>query len=394
MATTTFPISLTPVPTIRVESVGGDLQVTGWDEAKIELSADDLRRDAIQQDGTTITIRIPSDLELRIPHQAHLVIYRVGGDAEIEEVLNVEAATIGGDLEISGAQQVRVDAVGGDADLTLTQGIATIGRIGGDLSLHDAAQLTVGVVGGDADLSGIGTLRGLEKIGGDVSLTEWAGRCEHHFTSKVGGDVTLELTDTASFVLHAELRGDLEGSGTGWNVSGNSGVLDATFGEGGPVWSLNVGGDLEIEGGTMHDQAFSSRGSSGGRREGRNTPANPNWGGFGEEMRGFGREMENVAREMAREFGQMGRDFGREVMRETQRPAEPPRAGDAPPRPGRPRVQVRVNNREFQLDAKQIERIRTEAQRAATAGIARAQEAVMRAFNNMGIPQPTPMCQK
>lgn len=372
MATVTYEISNDP--TIRLEAVGGDLEIEGSNEAEARLEIrGNVRPESVNQDGNQWVISARGgDVSLRVPAGATVVVYRVGGDTEVRNVALLEAATIGGDLEVEGVRQIRIDAVGGDAELICNGGQATIGRVGGDLEVARAEQLTVGIVGGDAELHGIETLRGLEKVGGDLELG-WSGRLEGEVNIKVGGDAEINLTDAADFNLQATVRGDIEGQGKDWQVEGTNGALTATFGGGAGTLHLRVGGDLEITGGAATNTSFSTNDWTGRREPFRN---------FGGEMRSFGREMEGLARELSKELGSVGREVRREVLREVLRGGE--RGG----KPGRPRVQVRVNNREFEWDPEQIERIKHEAQAAAANGIARAQEAVMRAFSNLGVPTP------
>ncbi|MBA3943176.1 MAG: hypothetical protein H0X37_01280 [Herpetosiphonaceae bacterium] len=370
MATMTYTTDAQP--TIRIEATGGDLRVEGSTDNQIEVRGK-FRDDAVRQNGQEWTIgMVSSDLDLRVPHGSRIVVYRVGGDAEVSDVALLEAATIGGDLEVEDVAQVRVDAIGGDGEFMLKGDQATIGRVGGDLEVRGAAQLTVGVVGGDAELEDIGTLRGLEKVGGDLELA-WQGAVEGELRIKVGGDARLRVGSEANFILTGVAQGDIQGHGQGWDIQGHSSTLNATFGAGTATLYLRAGGELEVEGGPVTNSSLS------GSREG---DRRPGWG-FGGEMRSFGREMEAMARDLARELGNVGRDVQREVMREVMN--DEPRE---PGRPGRPRVHVRVNNREFNFDPEQVERIKREAQSAAANGIARAQEAVMRAFNNMNIPTP------
>ena len=55
------------------------------------------------------------------------------------------------------------------------------------------------------------------------------------------------------------------------------------------------------------------------------------------------------------------------------------------------RINVRFNDREWRLDPERLERIKEQARKAASEGIAGALEAVERAVSNLGIPKtPTP----
>src|SRR5258708_32746873 len=52
------------------------------------------------------------------------------------------------------------------------------------------------------------------------------------------------------------------------------------------------------------------------------------------------------------------------------------------------RVRIRVNDREWRLDPERIERIKEQARKAATEGVAGALEAVERAVSNLHVPPP------
>ncbi|GAC1353753.1 MAG: hypothetical protein NVSMB42_10400 [Herpetosiphon sp.] len=376
----TIQFEATSQPTIRIETVGGDLRVEGGTAARIEVRGD-VQDDAVQHNGSEITIhRTAGDLTLRVPHSTHMVVHRVGGDADIKGITALELATVGGDLEVDDVAQVRIDVVSGDAELDLRQGQLIISRVGGDLEVHSAENLTVGIVGGNAELTNIGVVRAIDKVGGDLEL-EWNGRGEAVVNTKAGGDTQLKIGPDANLTLDAFAGGTIEGHGPGWQIEGNHGTLNAQFGAGESILHLHTGGDLEVKGGPVNASSVTSIGS--GR---------PNWmGGFGGEMRNFAREMEAMARDLARDLRDVGRNAARDVARDLGRDilhewtARPPRPGRAP---GRPRINMRLNNREWHIDPEQVERIKNEATAAAAKGVARAQEAVIRAFNNMGVPAP------
>jgi hypothetical protein len=119
---------------------------------------------------------------------------------------------------------------------------------------------------------------------------------------------------------------------------------------------MTVGGDLELHGGRVTNSSF-----DGIARE------RVSFGDFG-----IGDEM----RRLARDLKAMGRDLARDISREVRHSTRTERGG-------RPRIAFAINDKAFQLDAEQIERVTREARDAAASGIAMAQEAVERALVNM-----------
>ncbi|HAX69771.1 MAG TPA: hypothetical protein DCY14_09205, partial [Anaerolineae bacterium] len=62
-------ISAGRTPNIRIESIGGDLSLVGWEGGDILLKADDdeLR---VSQDGDQVTVSCDDDLSMRVPKGA------------------------------------------------------------------------------------------------------------------------------------------------------------------------------------------------------------------------------------------------------------------------------------------------------------------------------------
>jgi hypothetical protein len=164
------------------------------------------------------------------------------------------------------------------------------------------------------------------------------------------------------------------------------------------TWSadleLSVGGDLELR----------------GKGNPRSSSTSSAWGDFGKEMAELGREMGRLGQELSREIAasfqeagwSQGSEWSRELKRKmdeqarrAQRHAEEStrkaqrQAEEAARRAGEhaSRVRVRVNDREWRLDPERLERLKEQARKAASEGIAGALEAVEQAIGNLGIPK-------
>lgn len=362
-----------------VEISGGDyapVETAGGKSLQVEITGERSLAGRVSQSDGEITIRgYNGDLELNIGCQVPVVGRRIDGDVTVSGVDVVEIERVGGDVEAEGITTLRADHVGGDLDVSGQNGEVEIGRVGGDLRVEQAGSLRVEVVGGDAELTEIDVLAGLGRVGGDLEL-RWSGKLAAPISGAVGGDAELGLSPESSFVLRALVGGDVSGQGPapvlqpspedegpdlrvgkrGWDVEAGGGELTMTFGGGGHELQLTIGGDLEIDGGTVTSSSIAGGASSG-----------ISFGDFG-----LGDEM----RRLARDLKTMGRDLARDLTREV-------RSSTRTERVGRPRIGFQINDRAFQFDAEQVERLTREAREAASSGIAMAQEAVERALVNM-----------
>jgi len=85
-------------PTIRIESIDGDLSVVGWDTEDILIKADEDEL-TVKQNREEVLLSCTEDVSLRIPKDASLSIKRIGGDASLRGVMgNIEIKEIDNDL--------------------------------------------------------------------------------------------------------------------------------------------------------------------------------------------------------------------------------------------------------------------------------------------------------
>jgi hypothetical protein len=355
----------------------GDLTVVGEEDRQdVVMRSDRSYNDQTAfNEGELVINGGHGDIHLRVPSGATVVGERIAGDAEVSNVAQAEFRSVGGDFSAKDLTGLQVENVGGDFDATLRGGFAGVGRVGGDVEVRGASSLQLGTVGGDAEIADVDDLLGLGVIGADLSL-RWTGRLNVPIEATVGGDAEIALDDSASFTLNATVGGDVSGEGRRptrtngngeadasdhggrWDLEAGGGQLMVIYGDGTTAFNLRVGGDLNLRGGNVTNATFEGNG--------RSDFFEGDFAGIGDEMRRFGREMKN-----------MGRQIAREVAREVR--ASTRSAGPGP----RPRVQVQFNDKSFQFDADQIDRLTREAREAAASGVARAQEAVERALVNM-----------
>ncbi len=360
--------SLSHVALVEIETVGADL--------------------ALETVETVVVGNVGGDLEVKHITDA-LSCGNIGGDCKVESSAPCEIAigNVGGDIEVSSAANVHIGSIGGDSELSDIQGIVEIGNVGGDASFRGVGgNLQVGSVGGDGKLTGLkGTIE-VGSIRGDLELQ--ATFPTGSFTRlNVGGDASVELPENPNLSIHAAVGGEVTGQSVAF-VGGN--LISLVYGDGAADLELSVGGDLELRG------AGSPRSSS----------TSSSWGDFGSEMAELGHEMGRLGQDLGREIAAafqgagwtQGSEWAKELKRKMDEQARrAQRRAEEKARRGEQRasrVRVRVNAREWQLDPERVERIKEQARKAATEGIAMALEAVEQALRNLGVPKspkpPTP----
>lgn len=386
MAEFNYHGDVAPHMQLVLHGTGQDVEIIGHDTPTIEMTGDTAFEPFLRVEDNRITLTgYPHDLRVTLPREANVELHGIGGDVQVRAVNTVEADTlarlvahgVGGDVHAAQVAQIDVTAVGGDVEITGASRQVNVGHVGGDLKLDQAAQAHIGAVGGDAELGAIEQLQALGHVGGDLELT-WSGNSKGEIRGVVGGDATINLIQAPDLALTALVGGELTGRGDGYDVRGRAGRHELVFGEGRARLHLTVGGDLDIKGGgNMKHSGGQDWGNFRGSFE-----------GMGEEMRGLGRDLEELGRTLARDLSGLGRDIAREVRiagREAMRNSQSEWRGGR-----RPRVHVRVNDREFNFDPEQIERIKREARSAAASGIARATEAVEAALRQWEQPGQPP----
>lgn len=379
-------VRVTNATSLRARGViGADASFSHVALVEIETAGADL---SLREVETVVAGNVGGDLDVEDIADA-LSCGNVGGDCKVEGSTPCEIAigNVGGDVEVSSAASVRIGSVGGDSELGDVQGVVEIGNVGGDASFKGVGgNLQVGSVGGDGKLTGLKAAIEVGSIRGDLELqaTFPAGS---HTRLNVGGDASVELPENPNLSIRAAVGGEVKGQSV---ASGGGNLVSLVYGEGAADLELSVGGDLELRG------AGNPRSSS----------TSSSWGDFGSEMAELGREMARLGQELSREiaaaFQEAGWSQGSEWAKELKRKMEEQarraqhRAEESAHRAEEnarrseeraSRIRVRVNTREWQLDPERIERIKEQASKAATEGIAGALEAVEQAIKNLGVPR-------
>ncbi len=418
---------------VDIELIGEAIAIDRIEGDLVVRNATSLRtREAIEGDASLEQVAliemesVSSDLVLK--HTETVVIGSVGGDMLVEDIADaLSCGNIGGDCQVKGSEKaeltignaggdlqvdkavsVRFGSVGGDCVLRGVSGTAEIANIGGDASFDGiGGNLQVGNVGSDASLKNLSGSIALGNVGSDLSLSGVTFPAGSNTRIHIGGDAAIALPEHPDLALRAYVGGDIAGRHIASGRNGN--WVNQTYGSGAAQLELYVGGDLAIRGG---DQPRSS--SSSGGWGGEFAAEMSELGRLGEELGRLGQE---IAEEISAEFEKSG--WGNasrwtdavssrlnEQMRRAQRKFDEQarkaheRARkfneEQARRPGEhagknPRVRVRFNEREWQLDPQRLEQIKAQASKAASEGISNAMEAVERAIRNIRIPNaPNP----
>jgi DUF4097 and DUF4098 domain-containing protein YvlB len=223
-----------PEGRVRIETISGTLDVSGWNEGKVEVTGTLDRRLTltVETAGDLVTVQVEwpkkshfqfrdvtCDLRVRIPSRGSLTVEVVSAEAKVTGISGaVEVESVSGGVNISGeSKRVRAQVVSGDLEIT-----GAGGRISGEaVSGSVTIQSTGGEVNGTT-VSGRVTVRGgpfervtMEAVSGD---TEFEGA----LTPAAEVDIS-NHSGTVDFALKGEAAGEFD-------VSTFSGDIRSDFG--------------------------------------------------------------------------------------------------------------------------------------------------------------------
>ncbi len=202
---------------ITIRDVSGDLDVESWNQESISVETDGSVNNHYQEGGSLMLDGCDSDLVLRVPPDAEILVSNVEGDVSISKVRRVELQRIEGD--------VKLDTIGLGVDVELIGEAIAIDRIEGDLVVQNATSLrTKEAIEGDVELNSVALIE-MESASGDLVLKH----TETVVIGSVGGDMLVE--DIADALSCGNVGGDC-------SIKASE-KAELTIG--------NVGGDLQVE---------------------------------------------------------------------------------------------------------------------------------------------------
>lgn len=239
---------------IKVKMIGGDLRVSGRDEATLEVQAPEKGRLQVERSGDEISIQCRSGCIIFAPQSARLNIEQVGGDARITGISNdVFLRTVGGDLSIRRLGSASFEMVGGDVRARKVNGDLSIDRVGGDVALERViGKVTLRSVGGDIYLTR--HEGGMDVSAGGDAVVNYLPAVDSDSTVQAGGDLSCTLQKGASVSVKYLCGGDLHLPSQVVREEDDQRTI--VIGEGKALLDLSAGGDLWIRRGEAPDDSM------------------------------------------------------------------------------------------------------------------------------------------
>lgn len=328
-------------PRIRIESVGGDLSVVGWDGNDLLLKGDE---DEIrfEQTGEVVSVFSSDDLSLRVPRGASLEFPMIGGDASIRGVVGgCELKEVAGDLSIRDIGAITIDTIHGDLSLSNTKGNVYVKNIHSDASIRNVeGNLEIESIADDLSLREVKGNLHVKNAHGDVSIHDVEGnvvldsvaddlalrgargdikvnvgedvvvyldpKTDAEYSIHAGDDILLVLPKNANATL--DMRADeifMDWQGTE-NDDATQRVV--TLGDGSAKINLNAGGEIRVSNRADAGNSVDEFGNFAG--------LNFDWSGFGERI---SRQVEQATTRAAKRAEEAARRAERHAERHLRR---------------------------------------------------------------------------
>ncbi len=267
-------ISVGNNPKIRLNEVGGDLSIVGWDGADLLIKADD-DDTRVEQTGEAVSVSSGSDLSLRVPKGASLEIKSIGGDASIRGVLGgIEMKEVHGDLSVREVGSLSIDTIHSDFSLRGAKGDVYIKNVHSDVSIRDVdGNVALDSVADDLALRGA---RGNIKVNvGEDVVVYLEPKADGQYSVTAGDDILLVLPK------HANATISMQGDEINVDWPDIEEDEDATervvvLGDGSAKISLSAGGDIRVTNQADAGDSADEFGNFAG--------LNFDWSGFGERI--------------------------------------------------------------------------------------------------------------
>lgn len=299
-------ISAGKTPKIKVDVIGGDLSVVGWDGVDILVKGDD---DEIRlgQNNDVVTLSCDGDLSLRVPKAASFEFKMIGGDASIRGVLgNIELKEIAGDLSIRDSGSIAIDTIRADFSLRNAKGNLYIKNAHSDVSIRDVeGTVTLESVADDLALRGA---RGNVNVNvGEDVVVYIEPKPDGEYYVNAGDDILLVLSPNANATL------TIQGDEIDIDWPGIENDEDATervvmLGDGSAKITLSAGGDVRVSNRADAGESADEFGNFAG--------LNFDWSGFGDRI---SRQVEQATRRAAQRAEEAARRAERHAERHARK---------------------------------------------------------------------------
>ncbi|MEO8357888.1 MAG: DUF4097 family beta strand repeat-containing protein [Chloroflexota bacterium] len=299
-------ISVGKSPTIRVDSIGGDISLVGWDGSEILVKADD-DEITLEQNGDEIRLSCADDVSLRVPKASTLSFVSISGDAAVRGISgDIEIQQINGDLSMREVGSVTIDSIQADFSLRGAHGNLYIKSANGDVSLRDVdGNVNIESLANDLALRGA---RGNIKVNvGEDVVVYLEPRDDGEYLITAGDDILLVLSPNANATV--SMQGDeidVEWPGVEKDPEATQRVV--TLGNGSASITLSAGGDVRLTNQSSAGESAEEFGNFAG--------LNFDWSGFGERI---SRQVEQATGRAAKRAEEAARRAERHAERHVRR---------------------------------------------------------------------------
>jgi DUF4097 and DUF4098 domain-containing protein YvlB len=261
---------MAPDGTVTVINISGEIDISTWDEASVRLTGElgDGSELAFEASGGDVRIEVevenggrwgrgpePTDLVLRVPRKASLVVTGVSADVRVVDAGGrlLEAESVSGDVEATGdVERLEISSVSGDVEFRGSSPRTVAESVSGDVSLEGVGgELEVSLVSGDLELTA-GTLElgRFEAVSGTLDLELAVASGGRITVETMSGDVNLRLPAGQQGVFQAQtFSGDIrsEFGSPQRSQSGSGTRLEHEAGENGASIRLETfSGDVRL----------------------------------------------------------------------------------------------------------------------------------------------------
>lgn len=261
---------MAPDGTVTVINISGEIDISTWDDAAVQLTGElgDGSELAFEASGGDVRVEVEvedggrwgrgpesTDLVLRVPRQASLVVTGVSADVYIDGAggRSLEAESVSGDVEASGAvERLEISSVSGDVEFEGSAQRTVAESVSGDISLDGLnGELEVSLVSGDLELiAGTLDLGRFETVSGTLDLVLSVADGGRITVETMSGDVNLRLPDGQQGAFQAQtFSGDIRSEfGSPQKSQSGSGMrLEHEVGENGASIRLETfSGDVRL----------------------------------------------------------------------------------------------------------------------------------------------------
>ncbi len=255
METLTF--QTTGSPKIRIETIGGRLQVRAWAASSVEVFGAEEGDLLAKSEDEEILISCSTDCQLFAPAGARIEANTVGGDVSIQGVTgDLLFRNVGGDLRLRDVGGAAVETVGGDLVARSLAGELSVDRTGGDAVVDEVERdVRLRAIGGDLRMSRV---EGLVQAGagGDVRIS-MLPKASTQSAIQAGGDLSCTVPETTSARLLLTAGGDLH-LAVPVEAASTAGGCEVLLGAGEATVQLSAGGDLSLRTGIEGPEAIAA----------------------------------------------------------------------------------------------------------------------------------------